>query len=56
MVLFKRITGFENYWISMEGVVYNAKSDKILKQSVGRDGYLRVGLRKNEKGYGKLVH
>ena len=40
MVLFKRIEGFENYWISMEGDVYSAKSDKILKQRSNGRGYL----------------
>lgn len=55
----KIIKDFENYQISNFGRVQNIHSGKILSQSVTKDGYLRIGLRKSYKPYKQklfLVH
>lgn len=54
--IWKSIPEFENYLISNEAVVYNIKSNKILKPSLNRDGYYYVGLSKDGAGYGKFLH
>lgn len=46
-----------NYLVSERGEVYSAKSGKILKQRIGRDGrYLVVDLRDGNKRWYKRVH
>lgn len=53
--MWKTIQNFENYEISDEGQVRNIKTKRILKPS-SVNGYLKVTLRKNNKGYSKYLH
>ncbi len=57
-MLFKKIKDFNNYWISMEGLVYNDKRDTFLKTRISKNGngYFRIELSKNNKSYQKQLH
>ena len=55
MVLFKRIEEFPDYFISMDGQVYNDKKYFFLKPSLS-DGYLRVRLGKDKKWCSRSIH
>ena len=52
----KPIEGFENYLIYDDGRVWSIKRSRFLKQETKKDGYLRVGLYKNDKIYHKYIH
>jgi hypothetical protein len=52
----KNVNGFENYKISKDGVVYNNKSNKILKPFLTDRGYFRVSLFKDNKIHPIRVH
>lgn len=52
----KPIPEFKDYLISNEAIVYNIRSNKILKPSLNRTGYYFVGLIKDGINYGKLLH
>ena len=52
----KRLMASMDYWINIYGVMYNDKIDRLLKQSVDRNGYLRVHLHKDKKCYDKNIH
>ena len=52
---FKEINGFPGYYINIYGVVYNSKTDKILKQWFNK-GYACVHLYKYNKDYKQGVH
>ena len=47
--LFKRIDGFDNYFVSNFGNIKNSKTNKILKQKTEKNGYKRICLYKNGK-------
>ena len=49
------MTEFINYFISRGGIVYNVKTEKILKKSMRKDGYERVVLHKDGKRFTKRV-
>ena len=51
----KKIPGYENYWINDCGTVVNEKSRKILRPTM-RNGYFRVGLQKNSQANKLSVH
>lgn len=56
MVLFKRINGFNDYWINMNGEIYSELTNKILSPGTSTTGYLFIVLRKNNKSYKKDIH
>ena len=43
------IEGYSNYTINENGQVYNTKYNRFLKYKISHDGYLRIGLNKNNK-------
>ncbi len=54
--IWKEVKGFEkHYLVSTFGRVKSIKSKKILKQSIGTDGYLKLNLSKNTKRVHRLV-
>ena len=55
MEIFKEIKGFENYEVSNYGNIRSLKRNIVLRPSIV-NGYLHVGLYKDEKRYNKLVH
>lgn len=50
------VNGFPNYLISSEGVVYNPRYKKILKQQINSDGYKTISLVNNNSKKSFLVH
>lgn len=57
MEIFKDIEGFEGvYQISNLGTVKNIKRNKIKKNEIDIDGYVRVGLSKNGKQNHYKIH
>ena len=52
---FKLIDGYDNYYITTRGRVYNEQTKTYLKQSIS-NGYLNVSLSKNGKRKHKRVH
>lgn len=56
MVLFKRIKGFENYWVDFDGNVWSDITNKILKPKNTSNGYLFVSLKQNDKIIQKTIH
>lgn len=57
MELWKDIKGFEgSYCVSDKGRVYSFLSDKYMKPSKTRKGYLQCGLRKDRKSYPRRIH
>ena len=54
--LFKRIDGYDNYFVSNFGNVKNSKTNKNIKQSNHRQGYKKIGLTKNGKQKHFYVH
>ena len=54
--VFLPIKNFDNYMVSNLGNVKNATTNKILKQSANKEGYIRLKIYKNGKRYGKYVH
>jgi len=53
---YKPIEDFENYEISNLGSVRNKKTGRILKYFINKDGYYKVMLWKNNKGFNKKIH
>tara|TARA_R110000823_G_scaffold45957_1_gene118270 strand:- start:294 stop:782 length:489 start_codon:yes stop_codon:yes gene_type:complete len=53
--MFKKIEGYDNYSISLEGEVRNDKTNKFLKP-VLHDGYYRIVLCKNGKPKAHSLH
>jgi hypothetical protein len=49
------MTEFINYFITRGGIVYNVKTEKILKKSMRKDGFERVVLHKDGKRFTKRV-
>ena len=54
--LFKRIDGYENYFVSNFGNVKNSKTNKILKQCNHSQGYKLINLKNNGKWKSFRVH
>ena len=54
--LFKRIDGFDNYFISNFGNVKNSKTNRIMKLSTHKQGYKLVALCKKGKAKTFKVH
>ena len=52
----KKITGYEEYYIDEYGNVYSQKSRKYINQQKGKDGYYYVQLCKNGKRKRIAVH
>ena len=52
------INGFPRYFISKKGAVYSHHNENMIKLKAcpNKDGYLRVCLWKNGKGYTKTIH
>jgi len=50
------ITDFPNYEVSTDSQVRNKKTGRVLKPRADKDGYLGVGLRKDNKGHTKRIH
>lgn len=56
-MLFKRIDNFENYWINLDGIVYNEKYNRYLTPRIDKQtGYNMVTLCKDGKMYTKTIH
>lgn len=55
-LMWKRIAGYENYIVSSNGVIQNVKTNKILKPSFDKKGYLEVWLSLNGKPKKFSVH
>ena len=53
---FRVIDGFPNYDVSTDGRVRNSKTGRIMKLTVRQDGYIRVGLTKDDNQSYHLVH
>mgnify|MGYP000184435971 CR=1 FL=1 len=53
---FIEVENFPNYKISKEGVIYNIKFKKILKQQTNADGYKVIGLHNDNIRKSYLVH
>jgi len=43
-IIFKEINEYKGYFATNDGRIYSAKTDKFLKMSKDKQGYLRVGL------------
>ena len=54
--LFKRIDGYDNYFISNQGNVKNNKTNKIMKLDKNTKGYCRVTLSKRGKSKKHSIH
>ena len=52
----KQIPGYDNYYITKEGFVYNQKYNRYLKPSKGPNGYMRVCLSKQGKHSQAYIH
>ena len=52
---YKSIEGFENYIIFEDGLIYNEKFDRFMKEK-NDDGYMRVGLCKDGKEKRFSIH
>lgn len=50
------IEGYENYIALSDGQIFSIRSNKMLKQTETKDGYLKVSLFKNGKGCTKKTH
>ena len=50
------IDGYDNYEVSSHGRVRNSKTNRIMKLSKKKDGYVDVNLCKNSKATHHLVH
>ena len=53
---YKSIDGFENYIIYEDGLIYNEKFDRFMKEKKEYDGYMRVGLSKDGETKLFMVH
>lgn len=51
-----KINGFDNYYITKQGEVYNSRKDRYLKPYTDNLGYLQVALSKEGKLYHYRVH
>ena len=45
--IYRKIEGYDNYEISIDGDVRNRKTKRIIKPCYDKDGYLTIGLNKN---------
>ena len=54
--LFKRIDGYDNYFVSNFGNVKNSKTNRIMKLKNHRQGYKQIGLYKNGNVKNFLIH
>lgn len=54
--IWKKIEGFDNYLISNYGNVKNKKTDRILKKTTSKYGYIQYCLRQNGKAFTKTEH
>lgn len=52
----KQISGYDNYFITEDGKVYNAKTDRYLKITLRPSGYCAVNLSKNGTYKSFYVH
>jgi hypothetical protein len=53
---FRAIDGFPDYEVSSDGQVRNCKSGRMMKPAISRGGYLRVGIRNDNKPSFHLIH
>ena len=52
----REIPNFEGYYATQDGRIYSAKRNIFLKPRFNKDGYLRVGVRRDGKTYTRFVH
>ena len=50
------IEGYENYTIDENGLVMNIKFNRIMKPYIDHKGYLRLGIRRNNKEKKFFIH
>ena len=55
-MLFKKIEGFNNYWINFNGEIFSDNLNDFLKTRLSNNGYLFVNLYQNGKQYTKKIH
>lgn len=55
-VLDNKMISIEDYLISPQGLVYSLKSNKVLKSSTDKDGYLKVSLYEKGKKLNVPIH
>ena len=56
IIIFKDYYYYPNYTISNTGVVTNIKKNRVLKQSIKFNGYLRINLSCNGKATNCEIH
>jgi hypothetical protein len=54
--IWKKVKGFDNYYVSNNGKVLSNLSNKILKNTINGSGYYFVNLYKDKKKYNKMIH
>lgn len=54
--MYKPIPNYDNYLINENGTVVNTNTGKIIVSSLKHNGYMRIGLCKNGKQTGHMVH
>jgi len=55
--MWKRINGFNNYFVSNNGRIYSTKTKKFLKSTIDKYGYLVIRLRdENKKTCNLFIH
>ena len=52
----KQISGYENYKISEDGIVYSSYTNSVKRTSLHRQGYFLIGLYKDKVEKKMLVH
>lgn len=52
----RKLSKFPGYSISDQGEVINLKTNKILKCSKDRDGYLQLSISSDNKSYSRRIH
>ena len=52
----KQIDGYDNYYVTDEGQIYNAKTQRFLRATPTSSGYCRVSLSRNGKIHTYYIH
>lgn len=54
--IWKKVKGFDNYYVSNNGKVLNILSNKILKNNINGAGYYFVNLYKDKIRFNNMIH
>ena len=52
----KQIDGYDNYYVTDEGQIYNARTQRFLRATPTSSGYCRVSLSRNGKIHTYYIH